>query len=200
MELTAGENVSVTENTYYYAGFVLDNKEYTVTINGAAEQHKYNDKVTASADETNSEGKLFAYWMNDGQIVSYSKTYSFFVYKDTVLTAVYADAAPEEQITLVMAQPIKMEETNRIAFYAERNVPLKYTVIETGILLNPTADFDLASAQIKAVSKSSANNGQYTVRKANVSAGDTWYAKAYLIYSDGTKVYTIYSDEVSKTF
>ena len=86
----------------------------------------------------------------------------------------------------------------RIAFYAERNISEELTVIETGIILSDTSGVDLDNAQYKSVAKSISNTGQFTVRKANPGE-KVWYAKAYVIYSDGSECVTLYSDEVSKS-
>ncbi len=189
----------VTENTTYVAYFRLNDTEYTVTISGAKQEggkYKYNDKVTVNA--AGEEGKVFTYWVRDGKIVSYSEEYAFYVSADTEVVANYAETATDEEIVLVMAEP-SVVDTNRIAFYAERNVPDEYTVIETGILMNQTEDFDIYSAYIVAKSNSTSAIGQYTARKKDVGEGDTWYAKAYLIYKDGEEIKTLYSDTVSKT-
>ena len=61
-------------------------------------------------------------------------------------------------------------------------------------------NLSVESAAIKAVAKGKAQKGQFTVRKAKVSAGETWHARAYVIYRDADKnAQTIYSNEVSMT-
>lgn len=203
VSLSVGQEISAQTDTEYKALFALDETEYTVTASNADSEggsYKYNEKVTLKAADKSSEGLVFAYWQRDGKVACYSETYSFYVNADTSVSAVYTAEAVAKQAVVVMAEPIKMESTNRIAFYAERDIPEEYKVIESGILLNRSAGFDLDGAQIQAVSKSTANKGQYTIRKANVNAGDTWYGKAYVMYTDGTNVYTAYSDEVSMTF
>ena len=100
-----------------------------------------------------------------------------------------------------MAQPGIIADGNRISFYSERSIPTGYTVKETGIILSKNDDFDVNSATIKAVAKSKANKGQYTIRKANAQAGETWYGMAYVIVEDASGNVSIeYSNKVSKTF
>ena len=99
-----------------------------------------------------------------------------------------------------MAEPVIVgENLDKIAFYAERSVPDNYTMLETGILMSQAENFDVnTSGIIKARASWSTPSGQFTVRKGNAK-GQTWYAKAYLIYSDGNEVCTVYSNRVYKS-
>ncbi len=190
-----GEDLLAVEaTTTYVAGFLVEETEYTVTVNGVADErkYKYNEKATVTAD-AKKEGQVFVKWTRDDKDVSYDLSYSFFVNADTALEAVYGTER-EEGVVLVMAQPTVVA-TNKIAFYAERNVPAEYKVIESGILLSQEADFDLKSdGIIRRAATYTSNNAQFTLRKANVNVGDTWYGRAYLIYSDGVETYTVYSN------
>ena len=97
----------------------------------------------------------------------------------------YGEEAEKADVIVTLAQPTVVAG-DKIAFYAERSVDAdKYTIIETGILLSSTAaDVSLDNYEIKATAKSTANNGQYTIRKANVKSGEVWYGVAYVIYKD----------------
>ena len=196
-EYKAGEQVTDEQSAQYIAGFGKKETAYKITINGEEKTYSYNDKVTVSA-EAEKDGKTFSYWAKDGVAASYDKEYSFYASADSVLEAVYGESAESKNV-LVMANPVMADET-RIAFFAERNISSDYEIIETGILMGKAENLSVESASIKAVAKSKDQKGQFTVRKANVSAGDTWYGRAYVIYSDENgEVYTIYSNEVSMT-
>ena len=195
--LKAGESIEAYENTVYFAGFGKKDTAYKITVNGEEKTYSYNDKVTVSAD-AEKDGKTFSYWTKDGKAASYDKEYSFYATSDSVLEAVYGENAENKNV-LVMANPVMADET-RIAFFAERNISSDCEIIETGILMGKAEGLTLESASIKAVAKSKAQNGQYTVRKKGVVSGETWYAKAYVIYRDSTgSAQTIYSNEVSMT-
>lgn len=198
----AGDNVTVEVDTQFVAKFRLLDTKYNVSIDGAeATQHSYNEKIGVTAKDTDADGKVFTYWTRNGVIVSYNKAYSFFVDGNTNINAVYADTAAEEKVVIVMAEPGIIADGNRISFYSERSVPTGYTVKETGIILSKTADFDVNSATVKAVAKSKASKGQYTIRKANAQVGETWYGMAYVIVEDASgNVSIMYSNKVSKTF
>ena len=195
--LKAGDRIDVSENTVYFAGFGKKETAYKITVNGEEKTYSYNDKVTVVAD-AEKDGKTFSYWKKDGKAASYDKEYSFYATADSVLEAVYGENAESKNV-LVMANPVMADET-RIAFFAERNISSDCEIIETGILMGKAEGLTLESASIKAVAKSKAQNGQYTVRKKGVVSGETWYAKAYVIYRDSTgSAQTIYSNEVSMT-
>ena len=195
--LKAGDNIDVSENTVYFAGFGKKETAYKITVNGEEKTYSYNDKVTVVAD-AEKDGKTFSYWKKDGAAASYDKEYSFYATADSVLEAVYGENAENKNV-LVMANPVMADET-RIAFFAERNISSDYEIIETGVIMGKSAGLTLDNTTIKAVAKSKAQKGQFTVRKKGVVSGETWYARAYVIYRDSTgSAQTIYSNEVSKT-
>lgn len=197
-ELKAGEDVNTDKTTLYSAGYIKDTTVYTITIDSVSDTYTYNDKVTVNAQES-KDGKSFSYWKRDGKIASYDRTYSFYASANSTLESVYGENISDKNV-LVMAQPVMADES-RIAFFAERNIDAENTVVETGILIGNSADLSFeTSGVIKSVAQSLKNSGQYTVRKKNVSSGETWYARAYVIYSDKAGVvHTIYSNEVSKS-
>ena len=196
-EYKAGAKVTDEQSAQYVAGYGKKETVYKITVNGEEKTYSYNDKVTVVA-EAEKDGKTFSYWTKDGKAASYDKEYSFFASADSVLEAVYGENAENKNV-LIMANPVMADET-RIAFFAERNISSDCEIIETGILMGKAENLSVESAAIKAVAKSKAQKGQYTVRKANVNMGETWYAKAYVIYRDSTgSAQTIYSNEVSMT-
>lgn len=187
---------SITQNTVFKAGFNQDSKLYTVEIkNGSSRggSFKYNTKISVTALE--QKEKVFAYWMKDSQIVSYDKEYTFYVNSDCVLEAVYDAESSNTQALICMANPVLLNE-NKIAFFAERNVSDKIKVLESGILISDENTINLDSYKYKAKSLSTANCGQFTVRKANVKSGETYYAAAYMILTDETGTYVKYSNVV----
>ena len=147
------------------------------------------------------EGEVFVYWMSGDEIVSYNETYTFYMgLSDVYLKAVYASDSAKKEAVITMTDPVVLKGENRIAFMAERDLPDEYKLIESGILLGKSAGLSIDNAEHKAISASSAKNGQFTIRKANLESGDKWYAVAYLVYEANGKIYTIYSREVSATY
>lgn len=180
---------------------------YTVTLTnaqGAATgDYQYDTKLSVTPAAA-PDGQKFAYWKKDGKIVSYEQNYIFYVAAyDTAVEAVFV--AEGETVTpvpvLVMTEPF-MVQGNKMAFFAERNLPAQYELVESGILLTDKVGTELTldNAMYKNATISKDNNGQFTVRKAGVTIGETWAGRAYMIYKDGETVKTIYSNTVVKTF
>ncbi len=195
--LKAGDIVSADKNTVYNAGYSKKADLYKVDVNGSEKSYKYNDLVSVTA-EGEKDGKAFSYWERNGKIVCYDLTYSFYVSADSTVNAVYGQSSADKNV-LVMANPCAVGG-DKIAFFAERNIADEYTVIESGILLGQKEGLNLTNAKIKAVSKNVSNKGQFTIRKKNVGAGESWYGVSYVIYSDASQnIKTIYSNEVNMT-
>ncbi len=193
----SGDLVTDAKNESYKAGFVRKETKYKITVNGDEKTYLYNDKVTVIA-EAKKDGKAFSYWEKDGKIVSYDLQYGFYANEDSVVNAVYG-ASADKKCVLVMSNPA-IVDTNKIAFFAERDIPEKYEIIENGIILSTENNVTLDNCRVKAAAKNTQNQGQFTIRKKNVGAGETWHGRAYVIYRDSTgEIVTIYSNEVFKT-
>ena len=191
------DSVNVNKSTDFRAGFTKDETEYLLNINGEEYKYSYNEKVLIKAD-AQKDGKVFSYWERDGKIVSYNAEYSFYVSGNMTVNAVYGKEITSN-IILVMAAPV-LTEQNKIAFFAERDITTDYEVIETGILMGTAPNLTVENATYKASAKSITAKGQFTVRKKNVSSGETYYACAYAICRDKNgNLTTLYSNEVSYT-
>lgn len=197
--LTAGDDVkAVDKDLYYIAGFKKEMVSYTVTLINANEEggsYRYNDNVTVTAKDRSSEGLVFVHWKKNNVVVSYDSAYSFYVSGDETLEACYAQTAEEKKVIISLIS--RQIDESRMGFFSEYNISDEYTVIETGILMGENAGLTLESAPIKATAVSKNNKGQFTVRKAGLNAGDVYYGRGYLIYTDGSEIYTIYSDELA---
>lgn len=202
---SALDKSNIDKHTVFTAGYIKNSAKYTVTIvgaNNAGGEYLYNDFIQVTPVEA-PEKKRFAYWKRDGKIVSYDNEYSFYVGNfDTTVEAVFVgkDEIVAEIPIIVMSEP-QVVDTNKISFVAERNLPSQYELVETGIILSSSkSDIDLdTSGIIKVKASSTANKGQFTVRKKDVSSTAVWFARGYMIYKDGDSVLTIYSDAVSKS-
>lgn len=192
----------ITTDKVYRAAYVKDPTEYNITINKAdipTGTYAYNTQITLHPQEPEA-GMKFAWWIKDGNIVSYEEEYTFYVAAhDSTIEAHYVseDTPVAKQPVIVMDDVRRFDET-RLSFLSERSLPAEYELSETGILLSATTpDITLdTDGIIKSVSVSKDNNGQYTVRKANAGTY-TWYARAYMIYKDGDNTVVVYSNVVS---
>lgn len=185
-------------------------KTYTLTVVGGsvqdgAEPYYFDTKVTVTAD-TPPAGQQFSYWTMQGNIVSYSATYSLYITGDTTITAVFsAVPAAREPIVAISPDPIADPVAKKISFIGQIDLPAGFSLVECGLVVKqsavPVTDLNFSTAgAIRAKSSSQTATGQYMMNKTGVNHGDTWYARAYLIYKDsGGKVVTIYSAIVSST-
>ena len=198
-KFASGESIELTGDAVYEAWYEQEATTYTITVeNGTGSgEYKFNDEVTAVAN-TAPSGEKFSHWTKDGAVVSYDATYTFFASGAATVTAVYVgtDVTVEREPVLV-ASVVPLADDGRLAFFSERDLPDEWEVIETGLLLSEQAEFDLETATIKAASTSTENKGQYTIRKAGVQSGETWYGRAYVVYRAGSEIEVMYSDVVS---
>ncbi len=192
-----------TKNTMFVAGYLKDSTEYNVTVKGANEEggkYMYNDLVTFT-HKAPEEGMRFAYWMRDGKIVSYDEEYKFFVCAfDTEVEAVFVEVdTPVAEVPIVVMSNPQVVDANKISFVCERYLPEHFELLSTGIILSASnSNITLETEGIlHSKANSAANNGQYTVRKKDVSKSQTWYARGYMIYKDGETSVTVYSEPVS---
>ena len=184
------------------------------TATGAGEYQSIGNAraaATISASDVNEDGAGFLYWLDaeTGDIVSYNRTYTFNVVKDTELTPVYGDASAVVPVPVARITTIKFDsKTNAISFYAERSTPAGYDLIQTGIIVTTSAETGTdesafvvdATGTHKGMSKQLTANGLYSFSAQVTTKGTTVYARAYSICmnADGDFV-TIYSPISSYT-
>lgn len=87
-KIAPGDTVTVSGYNAYVPNY---GELISVTVNGTL--YNYGDKVTLNCndDAYYKEGKYFKGWKKDNVIVSTSESYSFLAYKDTTVTAEWAD-------------------------------------------------------------------------------------------------------------
>lgn len=179
-----------------YPLYVSLDDYHTVTVINGTGGGRYvgSSVINVTADEP-AEGMKFAYWVDgDGQIVSYNTVYTLAVTRDVTLEAVYVDADEEIEAQAAIAITDKSSDpaAKTVTFVVTRDVPTKYTIVQTGIILTSDAtigeDEDAfvidAAGTIKGTSASKENKGAYVVSKSRVEVGDTWYARGYVVYLD----------------
>ncbi|HIV02352.1 MAG TPA: InlB B-repeat-containing protein, partial [Candidatus Aphodoplasma excrementigallinarum] len=196
-----GATVDVSGNVEYVAAYTRSEDTYTVTVNGGtgSGEYRYNDVVTAVANAAEA-GQQFGYWTKDGAVVSYDATYKFYASGASVVTAVYVAAGKpvEKKPILVASMSEGLVDGDKLAFFSERDLPGEWEIVETGLLLGQDkTTLELgADGVTKAAARNTDAKGQYTVRKAGVSAGDVWYGRAYVVYREGGELKVLYSEVV----
>ena len=173
----------------------------------------YNQGITVKADEA-PIGQKFAYWVDrNGNINSYKPEYSFFLYYDKELTAVYVDEAEEiEYEAIVGISANTTVDDVRIGYSYFWEVPDALgTFVKGGVLVVEQKNYkeETFVAGVKAagldpnVTESNPSAAQvkdlegYTSNKLGSQLGTFWYAKSYVQYIDANgELQTVYSDMI----
>ena len=199
-DIEAGGSVDVSGNVEYVAAYARSEDTYTITVNGGtgSGEYRYNDVVTAVANAAEA-GKKFSHWTKDGATVSYDATYKFYASGASEVTAVYVEESEpvEKKPILVASMSEGLVDSDKLAFFSERDLPDEWEIVETGLLLGQSETLELgAEGAVKAAARNTDAKGQYTVRKAGVSAGGVWYGRAYVVYREDGELKVMYSDVV----
>ncbi|AYF40960.1 hypothetical protein CN246_04455 [Ethanoligenens harbinense] len=200
---------SIVETAEFTPASLTDSLTVTGGTQSGSGSYASKSVVTVTADAAPS-GKQFSCWQDaSGNILSYGAIYSFCITGDLSVTAVYVDSTstvePEADTTLTGVTPNPSAAT--ISFSSQWYVPGGCTVVSHGILVtkgaNHTADTFVIGADsvLKATAKNNPSAGTYVVNKCNVTKGDLWYGRAYLVYRDAFgNIVTIYGNILSGSF
>ncbi len=206
----ATENKVVT----IYAVYKLKEVTYSITVtNGKGSgTYKPNDVVTAVANAPEA-GKIFSHWIdvnNEEQILSYSKSYSFFADKDLVITAIYVDDTETVEAvgTTGIINMYQDTDNKKLTFVSMSTIPEGCTMDFAGVIatddsgIGPDPErFTSENARFVRGMSWTGTACRYTWSKGKVHEGDTWYVRAYLVYTDANgNVHTLYGDPVWQTF
>lgn len=144
-------------------------------------EYEYDTKVTVVPNDADG----FKYWTKNGQIVSYDPEYSFYVSAETINVVAVSDgdSTLKPVISLTSTSLGLIDGKTKYALFSDRNINGAGTFIESGILIGESSEVSLDAYINRGVSVSTIGKGQFTVRKS-VASGQTYYAKAYMIYKD----------------
>ena len=191
--------------------YQLNETTYQITVeNGTgAGTYKQNDVVTVVANAA-SEGNKFSHWADEaGNILSYNEKYQFYAAKNIKVTAVYV--AVTEKVEAKGTTEIvdkSIDKANRkLTFVSMSTVPEGCTIGKAGIIatnvesVGKSGDgFNADTAAYVRGNSWTGNAYRFTWTKSKVGSGDTWYVRAYLVYTDAEgNVNTVYGDMVSQT-
>lgn len=179
---------------------------YTVTvINGTGGgTYDANAVVTVTSNKP-EEGMNFAGWYEGDTLLTTNRSYSFYVLADRTLTAKYTENEVEEVGTTRIETVSANKATKKISFVSMSSVPNSCKIQKAGVIAtsngtigNDVNKFTAATATYVRYGTTSAKNYRYTWTKGNVTAGQTWYVRAYLVYTDANgNSHTIYGNIVA---
>jgi hypothetical protein len=223
-DLVGAYNAEINDDVTIKAVFVETASLLTVTVeNGAVSGRqelkvKPYSRVTAVA-EAAPEGKVFAYWAQDGADdvpVSYDEVYTFIVTSDADLKAIYADetAAQTAGIAMDAAADTHVTLVNgrySLAYTGKITLPEGAQIEEFGLLLTNQSGSDCTAQNFviggkvngvnvaKIAGQTLTEEGQCRINVNNVAAGQTRTGRLYLTVrlADGS-TQTIYSNTWSE--
>ena len=151
-------------------------------------------------------GAAFSCWKDgNGDIVSYDKKVSVAVYSNLELTPYFEGAMASATIALLQ-DPICYSDAGKISFTGQILEGDDFgSEVYHGVLLvksdSPVeVTFDTPGVIVGKSSGYSAQTHTYIINKKNVSAGDTWYGRAFIVYYDADNEMQIaYSETKSAT-
>ena len=198
--------------------YKLNENTYYITVNGGTitkgtpnddGTFTQNTVISVTADESVT-GQKFSHWRDGAYtVVSYNKTYSFFADRNLTLYAVYVDE--DEQVDAVGTTEIinmyKDTENNYLIFVSYSTVPEGCRIDKAGVIAtndaNVAASPDTFNVERSTFVRGDAWNGteyRFTWTKSKVYAGETWYVRAYLVYTDKDgNTHEMFGDIVSQT-
>lgn len=172
---------------------------YKINVtNGTADKTEYTAAQVATITADEKAGQKFSYWQEEnGNIVSYSSTYKFYVSKNMKLTAVYDIVVEEPKGTADIVQKTYSNATNKISIVSQLTVPDGCTMVYAGLVgtLDESIAKDLNKGNAKYI-KGSTNTSYKSLRytwTVGKAKDVTVYVKAYLTYTDSNgKLHEVY--------
>ncbi|MFA7529956.1 MAG: hypothetical protein WCZ85_06955, partial [Bacilli bacterium] len=130
---------NITKNMVFVLQYEVDESKkgesYVLTVDGAqAGTYGYNQVAVVTADEYNDENVPFSHWEEDGQRLSYARTYALTMLKDRDLTAVYAENIAK--MPLVSMSDVYDLRAGYYSFTGQIYLPAGYALVEAGLLLS----------------------------------------------------------------
>lgn len=152
----------------------------------------------------------FSHWEDEsGNILSYNNDFSFGPEKDTTVKAVYVDEVAEVEakgITYI-SDMYSDRENGKLTFVFMSTVQEGCTIDKRGIIATNDLSvaesgdgFNASTAKIVRGNACTKYAYRYTW-SIKMSAGQTCYVRAYLVYTDANEdSHTVYGDVVSQTY
>ncbi len=169
------DNAIINALTRAVALYDDSDEKFTVTADGAVitSDATYGSEVTVTSNNPD-----FKAWKLGDKIVSYNKSYTFYVWGNVTLTsATKGEAAPVAALTTVEGKPMLIY-----------SAPADCEILEAGILFGNSAT--IGSYDSKAFAKES--TGQFTAEPNG--AEDDKTARGYLIFKKDNVIRVIYAD------
>jgi hypothetical protein len=110
-----------------------------------------------------------------------------------VLTAVYVnvtDPLTEEPLIALFPSVTVISDSKAMLMFANSDtIPSGCTLIESGILLmkgSYSGELTINTSGVLITKVKPTSTKQFYIRKNNITSGETWYIRAYMIYKDAS--------------
>ena len=181
---------------------------YTLSVTGGAaspalEEYGYDDAVVLISDMALvPQGKVFAGWMINGELVSGDKSFGIRMGSDVVAEAVYAEEASESEVyTEIIDVDLDIYSIG-VSILTIRNLPDNCEIAESGLLMSYGSGSDRitidTASVVKGKSNTNSNLAMYRYNK-NLGSGATLRAVPYVIYKCDGELYITYGTEKTIT-
>lgn len=164
-------------------------------------------KVSVKANDPKT-GEYFAGWIKTGDVeqnvISKDVNYSFYIYGDTSLTAIYSAEKPEEipYVTLTDSVVRKQADNTYRFVLVGKVIPYEAELIEygfvykTGAVVNPD-ELVIGAENAQAIRSTKLfSTMEFNAKLNGYSEGDQMSFRSYMIYSLNGQQVTVYSNEV----
>ena len=191
--------------------YQASSETFTVIYDNGAElnevevQYGKTFTVTATPEK---DGQEFKYWLLNDQIASYNLTYTFSVYSDVTVEAVYDEEGSNVDVYTLLRQLVLDSEDGKKIFIAQTTTSLeKNKIVEQGLLVLESLEDEVSeltfetegARRIRALRVSP--NGEYAV-SVSVNGLNNLYARSYVVVErvDGENASydVIFSEDIVK--
>lgn len=191
--------------------YQASSETFTVIYDNGAElnevevQYGKTFTVTATPEK---DGQEFKYWLLNDQIASYNLTYTFSVYSDVTVEAIYDEEGSNVDVYTLLRQLVLDSEDGKKIFIAQTTTSLeKNKIVEQGLLVLESLEDEVSeltfetegARRIRALRVSP--NGEYAV-SVSVNGLNNLYARSYVVVErvDGENASydVIFSEDIVK--
>lgn len=179
-------------------------QQFTVTV-GTSDTFYYFDDVATVTTEATNEGESFAFWTVNGNKVSNELSYSFTVHNDVTLVPVYNNDYTKEAISYIDSHYFTYDfgYNKQITIVGRYELPTAFELVDTGAIfyngaLGMEDSFDLDSPNVVKISSSRQNTkNEFSITYLNGTVFEDLHITSYLVYSDGSALFTTYGDKIT---
>ena len=180
---------NITESMILVLQYVIDQETtFTLQYKNALHQEDYTEEVYTFNEvvtlEVATHLEFFAYWMLNGEIVSYDSTFEFTILSDATVEAKFDLSGVDAEPTIVMSDNLGLR-TGYVTHQAQFYLPDGYELIEYGFISTPSV-FDTITLETGGIDRWQGDKffGRTNEFLMSFDEADVQNPRAYLVYRD----------------